>query len=306
MAQAEGEREDDHADAGDFGEDIGHGDVGHVGNGGQERERSDGEQGAAGEPLELLAFEGGFGLAIVHVEDGGGEDIEERLMAGGNLVETVAQQFGCRPKLDGHDLEGDDRGSRQINQGHEPAAALTMFGGKSEGEVQKEGWLQRVRADFAPVDDPIELVQLAGGPEGVEDERNQAEDIEVGGVGGGPASEQDVETDAKIDQRDEAEALVDAAILHVEDDGDIGQADAVAHEGVVDGVVGAGSPDFAGQVSADRCRLFVSGDEQIAGLDAGTFAGAVGWDALQPLSHPALRSTKRHRWATGSGSPAPD
>ena len=277
---AEGEREDDHADAGDFGEGIGHGDVGHVGNGGQERERRDGEQGAAGEPLELLAFKGGFGFAVVHVKDGGREDIEERLMADGNLVETMAEDFRCRPELDRHDLQGDDGGGGEIDERHEPAPALSLFRGKCQCEVQEERGLECVCADLAPLDDPVELVELAGGPEGVEDERNEAKDIEVGGMGGGPASQQHIEADAEIDQSDEAETLVDAAVLHVEDDRNIGQADAVAHQGVVDGVVGPGAPDFTGQVRAYGGRLVVGCDEQIAGLDAGSLAGAVGWDAL--------------------------
>ena len=77
-------------------------------------------------------------------------------MADGNLVETMAQEFGCRPEFDGHDLQGDDQRRGQIDEGHQPAAALTVFGRKCQCEMQKERRLQRVGDDLAPVDNLVE------------------------------------------------------------------------------------------------------------------------------------------------------
>ncbi len=62
------------------------------------------------------------------------------------------------------------------------------------------------------------MSRLAGVLEGVEDEGGQAEDEEVGGFGGGPAAEEDVQADAEVDQGDEAEAVVDGAVGGVEVD----------------------------------------------------------------------------------------
>ncbi len=68
---AEREREKDHADAGNFGKGIGHGDVGHVGDGRQERKGRNGEQRAAREPLQLLALQRRLGRAEVGVKNHG-------------------------------------------------------------------------------------------------------------------------------------------------------------------------------------------------------------------------------------------
>ena len=142
-----------------------------------------------------------------------------------------------------------------------------------------------------------ELIELARGPEGVKNERNKAEDEEVGGMWGGPAPQKYIEADAEIDQGDEAEPLMDAAVLHVEDDGDIGQADTIALEAVVDGVVGSGAPDFAGEVSADQSRLVAGGDEKIAWFDAGALAGTIGGNPLSFEAAAWVRLSPATSWS---------
>ena len=69
--------------------------------------------------------------------------------------------------------------------------------------MQEQRRLQQPRHDVRPVDDPVKVVELAGVVEGVEDERDQAEDVEVRALGRGPASQQDVQANAEVDQRDQ-------------------------------------------------------------------------------------------------------
>src|SRR5579871_6217942 len=57
--------------------------------------------------------------------------------------------------------------------------------------------------------------------EGVEDERNEAEDVEVRALGGRPAPQQDVNADAEINQRDQSQAGIKRAIGGYQDDGSI-------------------------------------------------------------------------------------
>ena len=77
-------------------------------------------------------------------------------------------------------------GSGQVEQGAgDPARAAALdvgvvAAGEADGEVQEERRLERGGDDVAPVDDPVEGVELAGVLEGVEDEGDQAEDDRSG------------------------------------------------------------------------------------------------------------------------------
>ena len=74
--------------------------------------------------------------------------------------------------------------------------------------MQKERGLQRAGDNGGPVNRPVQGVQPARVPKGVHDEREETEDVEVGGVGRGPASEQNVQADAEIDHRNQPHARV--------------------------------------------------------------------------------------------------
>ncbi len=277
---AEGEREEDHADAGELGERVGHCNVGHVGDGVEQRKGGNGEDGAAGEPLKLLALEGEIGATVFRVEDCCSEEVEKGLVRDGYLIETMPEQFSSGPVLDSDELQRDDHRGRQVDYGGEPWPALAPLGGKCEGKVEEECRLERISDNLAPVDSLVEGFRPAEVPERVEDERGEAEQIKVGGVGRGPASEEDVEADAEIDQGDEAKPLIDAAILEVEDDGDIRDAETMTDESVVNGVVGAGVPHLPREKRESRGGNVVGFEEEVAGFYAGTFARAIGGDAL--------------------------
>ncbi len=51
---------------------------------------------------------------------------------------------------------------------------------EGQDEMQKQSRLQQPGGNVAPIDRPVKLVQLSGELEGVKDERNQAENIEMG------------------------------------------------------------------------------------------------------------------------------
>ena len=50
---------------------------------------------------------------------------------------------------------------------------------EGQDKMQEQGRLQQPGRDVAPVNRPVKIVQFAGELEGVKDERNQAEDIEM-------------------------------------------------------------------------------------------------------------------------------
>ena len=91
---------------------------------------------------------------------------------------------------------------RDINRRDDPAmladkAALLR---ESQDKMQEQRRLQQPGRNVAPVDGPVKLVQLSGELEGVKDERNQAENIEVRGTRRRPAPQQNIEPDAQVDQ----------------------------------------------------------------------------------------------------------
>src|ERR1700722_12355094 len=110
------------------------------------------------------------------------------------------------------------------------------------------------------------------------------------GLWSGPAPEQDVDADAKIDQGDEAEPLIDGAIFRLENDLDVELGGAVEIDRLGDragdGVGGVG-PDAAakhlpGEGGDAGGRLVVDTDEDIAGAYAGAMAWGDRWNALSP------------------------
>ena len=103
----------------------------------------------------------------------------------------------------------------------------------------------------------------------------------MGGFGGGPAAEEDVEADAEVDQRDEAQALVNRAVVGLQDDLDVEFGCAVEVDGLGNWPkdrVGRVRPDAAAKHLAHQwsdagCRLVVDADEDVTGSDAGSMAG---------------------------------
>ena len=84
--------------------------------------------------------------------------------------------------------------------------------------MKEERWLERLRGHVSPVDEPVECSRFAGGSEAVEDERSKAKDVEMDRLWRGPAAEEDVDANTKVDKGDEAKTLIDGAVFGLEND----------------------------------------------------------------------------------------
>ncbi len=93
--------------------------------------------------------------------------------------------------------------------------------------MQEQCGLQGTGDNGAPVHGPVEGVELACVEQCVKREREKAEDIKVGSVGGGPTPEQDIQPDTEVDERDTPHAVVEAGVGAVENHRDV-NADASA------------------------------------------------------------------------------
>ncbi len=235
----------------------------------------------------------GFSIQVVAQEDDRGQNVVEAEVAEGDLVQPVLQLCAGCPEFDGGNLQASDDEAGHVEKGAgDPAQAATLdigvvAAGEIDGEVQDQGGLKGRGEDVAPVDHPVEGIELAGVVEGVEDERDQTEDEEMEGLRGRPAAEEDVEADGEIDQRDDALNLVDAAVGGLENDLNVELGDALevvlARQGPEDGVGGVGPDavviDDVLEGRDARGGVVVDGDEDVSLADAGALAGGVGGDA---------------------------
>src|SRR5580700_3730671 len=150
---------------------------------------------------------------------------------------------------------------------------------EGQNEVQKQGWLQHACGNVAPINRPVEIVQLARVFERVGNEGDEAENIEVRGSGSSPAAQQDVEADAQIDQSNQPQPVVEGALRRNQDDAGI-KWDRLPEQGI-----GGLGPDAVTVELALESRnildfLPVDGKELVAGLNAALGAGSVGIDAV--------------------------
>ncbi len=154
--------------------------------------------------------------------------------------------------------------------------------------MEKERRLQGGRRNIAPIDDPVEIREPVGVFKGIEDERRQAEKIEVGGAGRGPAAEEDIEPDPEIDQRDKAEALVQAVVGRIENDW-VFNTYATPLDGVGRRSVRFGAKHLPIEAGYMLRRVPVGFDEHIADCDAGFLAGAAGQHTVGAKAPVALK-----------------
>src|SRR5271167_3657124 len=88
---------------------------------------------------------------------------------------------------------------------------------EGENEVKEQCRLQHSGSDVAPIDRPVEIVELAGVFEGIGNEGDETENIEVRGSGSRPAAKQDVEADAQIDKRNQPQPVVERTLRRYQD-----------------------------------------------------------------------------------------
>src|SRR4030095_17129944 len=97
-----------------------------------------------------------------------------------------------------------------VNSRDDPAQALDEVPLLREGqrEMQEQSGLQQPSDNVRPVDRPVEYVEFPCELKRVKDERYQAKNIEVRGFGRGPAAQENIESNAEVNERDQSEADV--------------------------------------------------------------------------------------------------
>ena len=79
--------------------------------------------------------------------------------------------------------------------------------------MQQQRRLQHIGENVPPVNRAIERIQLAGKVERAERKRNQAKNVKVSRSGSSPAPEQDVKSNAQINQADQPQPIVEGVFL---------------------------------------------------------------------------------------------
>src|SRR5208283_516052 len=146
--------------------------------------------------------------------------------------------------------------------------------------MQKQRRLQQPGDDVGPIDNPIEVVQFAGVMEGIEDERDEAEDVKVRALGRSPAPEQNVDADAEIDQRDEPQPRVERAIGGYENDGSV-EWYTLPNQRILGFGPDANAIELLLQAADIGDVPVIERDHAVARLDAGLLPGAVDLHALR-------------------------
>ena len=153
--------------------------------------------------------------------------------------------------------------------------------------MEEERGLKRPRDDVRPEDGLVNEVPLAGVFQSVQGERNETEQIKVKRAWSGPAAEENVNADREIDESDEAQAQVRAAIRWLGNDFDwCVQSHPISSNGVFSFDVGACAVEFVLKIRDPGHRNFINCREQVPFVNAGPLAGAV-WDNLVSLQ-PAI------------------
>jgi hypothetical protein len=122
--------------------------------------------------------------------------------------------------------------------------AVGSFLWKRQREVEEQCRLQRPCDDVRPVDRPVKGVELGAGVKGVQHERRQAEEIEVGRARCRPATEKDIQADQQVDERDQPLLLVLAAPGRFQHDRRV-DANVVADEDVIDALINPSAEPLA-------------------------------------------------------------
>ena len=162
MAQAERERQKHQREAGEIGKQLRRIQLQQVRNRVKEREGQHREQRSARDPLQLLAQQRRGGAAVAAQEQQCGQDVEHRVVAGGDLVQAVEQQLGGLARANRPEPQRQQSGAGRVNQRQQPAAAqvLEALLGKAEREVEKQRRLQSFGNDVGPENGPVQQIEF--------------------------------------------------------------------------------------------------------------------------------------------------
>src|SRR5882762_4542257 len=139
--------------------------------------------------------------------------------------------------------------------------------------MQEQRRLQESGYHVAPQNDPIKLVQLAGIFEGVIDERNEAEDVEMEGARSRPPSQEDVHPNAEVDEGNKAKPIICRAVGRFQHDNCV-KGNASAEKGIRRLGPHAFAVNLSHQSWRPRRLLALDGGQLVPYLDASTSAGA--------------------------------
>ena len=211
---AKGQGQKDQANAPQPDQNAGNRNAGEKRDDVQHREGNDGEQSSPGQPLQLLAAKRVLLPHVVAEEDQGSQRHSRApgspWRAGRDAC--LSSSVAC-PLPHGHHLQRDHGQAGKVDEGVDPVAARGRpLLWKRQRKVQKERRLQRLGQDPAPVDGPVKGVEFARVVERIKDKRGQAKDVKVSRPGSRPPPEEDIEADGKVNQRNEPQALVLAAV----------------------------------------------------------------------------------------------
>ena len=163
------------------------------------------------------------------------------------------------------------------------AARGRPFLREGQGKVQKQRRLQRSGQHLAPVDGPVEGIEFAGVIERIQDKRGQAKHVKVSRARSRPPPEQDIQADRKVHQRNQPQSLVLAAVGFRQEDRGV-DGDARSNQEVVHSSPDTRGKPLPGEERDARSGNLIGRHQQIAGLDAGPFAGPI-------LQHPLRLET---------------
>ncbi len=171
--------------------------------------------------------------------------------------------------------------ARQVNQRNDPgmlADKITPLG-KRQHEVQEQRRLQQPGSDVAPQNDPVEGVEFSGVVERVEDERNQAENIEVHGAWRRPAPQQHVHSDAQIDERDQPQPEIQRPLRRNQNHSCVNW-NGVAHQRISRLRPDAGAEEHAYSRGRILDLVLIDGRESVAAVNTGFIARPIGFHAV--------------------------
>src|SRR5579863_6257273 len=154
-----------------------------------------------------------------------------------------------------------------------PAHKITALR-KSQYKMQKQRRLQKPGCYVAPIDRPVEGIELSREVESVKDKRNQAEDIKMRRTLRRPAAEQYIKPNSQIDKCDQPQPGVLRVIGRDENDDRI-HWNRISHQRISCLRPSSYAVDLAFQIRGALNIVGCNGDNLVSGLDPSLETGAI-------------------------------
>ena len=256
-------------------------------------ERQHAQHHAVAQPLELVAQRGVVGAAVLQGEHAGAQQVDRCQVGQPGLVEQPAhlEQRGGRAdhaRTRAH-IRQEDEGGRHVEQRHLPLASQPVAAlGEVQAEVQEDGGREQAGGDVGKVDELVEIVELAGVVETGQDERNQAEDVEMAGLGCVQPAEINEQSDGQVGDADNVLVETGRIGYRLADDHLGFGFHVMAAEDVLGAGVGAQPDQDLGDLDGAFDGRAVDADQNVARADAGVFGRTVALDVERHNAFAAL------------------